>query len=48
MVKPIEVVNEKTKWDYRAGPAGLAAAEQLRKDGYQITIYDRYDRQVDY
>ena len=27
-----------------AGPAGLAAAEQLRKQGFQITIYDRYDR----
>jgi len=27
-----------------AGPAGLAAAEELRKHGYKITIYDRYDR----
>ncbi len=27
-----------------AGPAGLAAAEQLRKIGYQIIVYDRYDR----
>ena len=27
-----------------AGPAGLAAAEELRKLGYQVTIYDRYDR----
>ncbi len=27
-----------------AGPAGLAAATELRKFGYQITIYDRYDR----
>ncbi|KZD11022.1 NAD(P)-dependent oxidoreductase [Oceanibaculum pacificum] len=27
-----------------AGPAGMAAAEQLRKKGYQIHIYDRYDR----
>ena len=27
-----------------AGPAGLTAAEELRKLGYQITIYDRYDR----
>ena len=27
-----------------AGPAGLAAAEQLRRKGYQVTIYDRYDR----
>ena len=27
-----------------SGPAGLAAAEELRKKGFQITIYDRYDR----
>ena len=27
-----------------AGPAGLACGEELRKKGYQITIYDRYDR----
>ncbi len=27
-----------------AGPAGLAAAEMLRHKGYQVTIYDRYDR----
>ncbi len=27
-----------------AGPAGLAAAEQLRRKGYQAHIYDRYDR----
>ena len=27
-----------------AGPAGLACAEELRKLGYQITVYDRYDR----
>ena len=27
-----------------SGPTGLAAAEQLRIQGYQITIYDRYDR----
>ena len=27
-----------------AGPAGLAAAEQLRCKGYQVTVYDRYDR----
>ena len=27
-----------------AGPAGLAAAEMLRHNGYQVTIYDRYDR----
>ena len=27
-----------------AGPAGMAAAEQLRKAGYQVDVYDRYDR----
>jgi glutamate synthase (NADPH) small chain len=27
-----------------AGPAGLAAAEELRRQGYQVTVYDRYDR----
>ncbi len=27
-----------------AGPAGLAAGEELRRKGYQVTIYDRYDR----
>ena len=27
-----------------AGPAGLACAEELRKSGYQVVIYDRYDR----
>ncbi len=27
-----------------AGPAGMAAAEQLRRQGYQAHVYDRYDR----
>ena len=27
-----------------AGPAGLAAAEELRKKGYKVHVYDRYDR----
>src|SRR5690606_28461646 len=27
-----------------AGPGGLAAAEELRKLGYQVEVYDRYDR----
>jgi glutamate synthase (NADPH/NADH) small chain len=27
-----------------AGPGGLAAAEQLRRMGYQVVVYDRYDR----
>ena len=45
-VKPIEVKSEKSQsvGIIGAGPAGLAAAEELRKVGYQITIYDRYDR----
>ncbi|MDA7580897.1 NAD(P)-dependent oxidoreductase [Candidatus Pelagibacter sp.] len=45
-VNPIKVKNEKNQsiGIIGAGPAGLAAAEQLRKLGYQITVYDRYDR----
>ena len=45
-VKPIEVKREKSQsvGIIGAGPAGLAAGEQWRKLGYQITIYDRYDR----
>lgn len=27
-----------------AGPAGLAAAEELRRQGYAVDVYDRYDR----
>jgi len=27
-----------------AGPAGLATAEQLRLQGWQVTVYDRHDR----
>lgn len=27
-----------------AGPGGLAAAEVLRRKGYKVTVYDRYDR----
>lgn len=27
-----------------AGPGGLAAAEMLRRKGYQVTVYDRHDR----
>ncbi len=45
-VKPISVKFEKDQsvGIIGAGPAGLAAAEQLRKNGYKITVYDRYDR----
>ncbi len=27
-----------------AGPAGLAAADRLREQGYAVTVYDRHDR----
>lgn len=27
-----------------AGPGGLAAAEELRREGFQVKVYDRYDR----
>jgi len=45
-VKPIEINNEQEQsiGIIGAGPAGLACGEELRKKGYQITIYDRYDR----
>ena len=45
-VKPINISCEKNQsvGIIGAGPAGLAAAEQLRKNGYKITVYDRYDR----
>jgi len=45
-VKPIKVIKEinQSIGIIGAGPAGLACAEELRKFGYQVTIYDRYDR----
>ncbi len=45
-VKPIDVVEELNQsiGIIGAGPAGLACGEELRKKGYQVTIYDRYDR----
>jgi len=45
-IQPLEISEEKneTVGIIGAGPAGLACAEQLRKEGYQVTIYDRYDR----
>ena len=45
-VKPIKI-NKELKQSVGiigAGPAGLACAEQLRKSGFQVTVYDRYDR----
>jgi len=45
-VKPFKVKRElkQSVGIIGAGPAGLACAEELRKSGYQVTIYDRYDR----
>jgi len=45
-VKPFEVKKElkQSVGIIGAGPAGMACAEELRKSGYQVTIYDRYDR----
>ena len=45
-VKPIKLKKElkQSVGIIGAGPAGMACAEELRKSGYQITIYDRYDR----
>ena len=45
-IKPIKVKNQKSQsiGIIGAGPAGLACAEELRKSGFQVTIYDRYDR----
>jgi len=45
-VKPIDIKyeNDQSVGIIGAGPAGLAAAEQLRKNGYKIVVYDRYNR----
>jgi len=45
-IKPIQILKEldQSVGIIGAGPAGLACAEELRKLGYQITVYDRYDR----
>jgi len=45
-INPIKIKkeNDQSVGIIGAGPAGLACAEQLRKLGYQITVYDRYDR----
>jgi glutamate synthase (NADPH/NADH) small chain len=45
-VKPITAARElpQSVGIIGAGPAGLAAAEALRRFGYQVTVYDRHDR----
>ncbi len=45
-VKPIAPAHERgeTVGVIGAGPAGLAAADALRRAGVKVTVYDRYDR----
>ena len=45
-VKPIRPSEERTEsvGIIGAGPGGLAAADVLRRQGLQVTVYDRYDR----
>ncbi|MBY0430054.1 MAG: NAD(P)-dependent oxidoreductase, partial [Rhodospirillales bacterium] len=45
-VKPVQPLRERAEsvGIIGGGPAGLAAAEQLRKEGYQVHVYDRHDR----
>ena len=45
-IKPIRIEKEidQSVGIIGAGPAGLASAEELRKSGYKVTIYDLYDR----
>jgi glutamate synthase (NADPH/NADH) small chain len=45
-VKPIRPAAERTESVaiIGAGPGGLAAADVLRRQGVQVTVYDRYDR----
>ena len=45
-VKPLKIKNElkESVGIIGSGPAGLACGEELRKLGFQVTIYDRYDR----
>ncbi|MEO0913967.1 MAG: NAD(P)-dependent oxidoreductase [Pseudomonadota bacterium] len=45
-VKPIKphAEREQSIGIIGAGPGGLAAADVLRRQGFQVTVYDRYDR----
>ena len=45
-IKPLKIKKEidQSIGIVGAGPAGLACAEELRKRGYKVTVYDRYDR----
>ena len=45
-IKPIAPARERPEsvGVIGAGPGGLAAAEALRSQGVQVTVYDRYDR----
>ncbi|MDJ0825066.1 MAG: NAD(P)-dependent oxidoreductase [Rhodobacter sp.] len=45
-VQPIRPVAERAEsvGIIGAGPGGLAAADMLRRQGIQVTVYDRYDR----
>lgn len=45
-VKPVVPVTERAESVaiIGAGPGGLAAADRLRRQGYKVTVYDRYDR----
>ena len=45
-VKPIKPHQERSEsvGIIGAGPGGLAAADVLRRQGVQVTVYDRYDR----
>ena len=45
-VKPVAPLGERAEsvGIVGAGPAGLAAAEELRRLGYRVVVYDRYDR----
>jgi glutamate synthase (NADPH) small chain len=45
-IKPLRPAHEQAQsvGIIGAGPAGLAAAEELRRDGFQVKVYDRHDR----